>query len=395
MNISQLKVCALLYHVTARHIRSIYVDENNISTEYTVSNNEIILPKVELLKEELLDTVKIARGRTPRLQEFMKDWGKLLIPEKLTERLPDILVVIPHSFLHGIPIHLVCLENSGLPLWEECGISYCSSMTLFVQCTKRNYIRNVNLSNWEFDIARRTHTGCPSPETFFGGSADLLGDQETEFKRVVNDVRSFFEKKTKVNDQRPLSRDFAKVPFRRDYVDVVMLMAHGILDELNHMHSGILLYHNPNFVAINYVWRLSGPYEIRDLPQKDINARIKLNSKAEILTSAELALFEELSTRLVVLLACSSGSDKVVIGDEPASIAETYLKIGAPSVIAPGWDSHYPTSRKWIYRFFEGWVTLGLPKALAVQYAAQKMATDCPGVGYAQTGALCLRGDWL
>lgn len=118
-------------------------------------------------------------------------------------------------------------------------------------------------------------------------------------------------------------------------------------------------------------------------------------TRAEILTSAELEVDGRIDAQLVVLLACSTGWGRVLDGDEPASLAESFLHIGAPSVIAPMWDSDYGPTREWAQRFFEAWAGQGYPKALAARHATRELRDGSYADRPERLGALTLRGDWL
>jgi CHAT domain-containing protein len=111
-----------------------------------------------------------------------------------------------------------------------------------------------------------------------------------------------------------------------------------------------------------------------------------------VLTAAELETFGYSGTDLVCLLGCSAGSGRVLQADEPASLAETFLKLGSATVIAPMWDAHIEPSGAWITRFFEAWLREGKPKAFAARDAT---AEALRSYGPQLAGVLTLRGDWL
>ena len=80
--------------------------------------------------------MKVSRGRVPRLREFAADWGRDLLPAEVLASPPDVLVVIPHEFVHQLPLHLV-LADDGRALPLHSGIAYCGSIALFCRLTRR------------------------------------------------------------------------------------------------------------------------------------------------------------------------------------------------------------------------------------------------------------------
>jgi CHAT domain-containing protein len=96
---------------------------------------------------------------------------------------------------------------------------------------------------------------------------------------------------------------------------------------------------------------------------------------------------------LVLLLGCSAGSGRVLQADEPASLAETFLHIGASSVIAPMWDTDISATSQWAQAFAHSWVGTERPTALAAMDASRALSDD--GYGIERFGALTVRGDWI
>ena len=134
----------------------------------------------------------------------------------------------------------------------------------------------------------------------------------------------------------------------------------------------------------------------KSLDRRDVPLRLPPGETSplatEVLTAAELENFSYSRTELVCLLGCSAGLGRVLQADEPASLAETFLKLGSSSVIAPMWDAHIKPTRQWILRFLDSWLRDGKPKALAARDATGALL-DSYGPQFA--GVLTLRGDWL
>jgi CHAT domain-containing protein len=135
------------------------------------------------------------------------------------------------------------------------------------------------------------------------------------------------------------------------------------------------------------------PISFRDLPLRLVPPTVATASPTEVLTAAELEIDAAVAARLILLLGCSAGSGRVLQADEPASLAETFLHIGAVSVIAPAWASDVEATTRWVDAFADAWIGTDAPTAIAVRQATRQLIND--GYGLERAGALTLRGDWL
>jgi hypothetical protein len=400
MKASELNVAALTYLVTEEVIAGLHIAAGQPPTRFEVGSPVELFPRIEALRDELRSPRILARGSVPRLREFASDWGRRLVPEAVLAALPDVLVIVPHAALHDLPIHVVRVGDPPAPLGTRTGISYASSQTLFLRCVSRNPARKRDVRRWTFDEngAPRGHT---RPRRMVGGGADVLTSRHEDFLALVQQLVPFVDAKTSTifDTSFPFTRDAVKAAWRPTLApsDVLCVAAHGYVDPENHRMSGLMLQRGPG-ISLRPIPLHGGRYfDFRDLPLRGIPAGVRLapDAPVELLTAAELEIDALLETHLVALLGCSAGRGRVSQGDEPASLAETFLHIGAPSVIAPMWDADLTATREWIREFFSGWVERGYPKALAARYASQRMHASSGGDSPQKDGALTLRGDWL
>ena len=325
----------------------------------------------------------VARGRVPRLREFSEGWGRELLPGAAVES--DVVVVVPHAFLHDVPLHLVRVGPAGEWFGALVGVSYSSSRSLFVRCAKRN-------------SARRQGAHVNS---FTGGGTDVLSGNNEPFRELVRSVAGSFDADDVLlhgeNWPHIYTRSALKAAFRAEEpFDVVCVAAHGYTDPINHRMSGLMVEHDTHGLGSRKIPLHGGRYfDFRDLPLRRVPGTIRPATRTDVLTAAELEVDGHIDTQLVVLLACSTGWGRVLEGDEPASLAESFLHIGAPSVVAPMWDSDYDASRAWVQGFFDAWVDQGHPKALATRDVMQQMQEGPHADRPERIGALALRGDWL
>jgi CHAT domain-containing protein len=367
---------ALVYSVSDTSVTALYVDGAQ-RKQHRAGETRDLLPRIDELRGELRKTRVVARGRVPLLQEFTESWGRALLPEEVLATKPDVLVVIPHAALHDMPLHLVAAD-SGPPLGAQVGVAYASSISLLARCAARNPARE---------------NDAP-PRSLLGGGTDVASGESSAFREIAERLAGLFEEAVIFGDTWPFSRNSVKAAFRRDpQPDVLCVVAHGFIDPDNHRLSGLLVDRDEMGVGRRAIPLYGSYFDFRDLPLRDVPAAHATARAAEVLTTAELEIDGALSTHLVALLGCSAGWARLLQGDEPASLAQAFLHIGAPSVIAPMWDSDVRATRDWVERFFAAWVQDREPKAVAARRALAELHEL--GYGPERTGALTLRGDWL
>ena len=137
MNLADVRVGAIEYSVGNEFISARWYGPEGSIEQDELGPTRVFLPRAEQLRHELRDTMAIARGRVARLRDFAEDWGRDLLPARLIDSPPDVLVIVPHSFLHGVPFHLVKTGRDGKSLGSLVGVSYASSRSLFVRCASR------------------------------------------------------------------------------------------------------------------------------------------------------------------------------------------------------------------------------------------------------------------
>jgi CHAT domain-containing protein len=340
------------------------------------SSLDVVEP-VTLLREELNHITRAAGGGLPQLRAFTEDWGRALLAPALLSNPPDILILIPQGVLHDLPFHAV-LTDDGTPLGCRSGISYASSASLFVRCCDRGR-------------AARTRPAGDTPVR--GGGTDVYaeaGDQA--FAELAQAVAARIEGGSLGQQPFGFTRSALKSWAVEDEPpNVLCAVAHGYIDAEHYALSGLLVDPDPG--VSNRARRIYDRYySFRDLPLRSAPASEPLARPAEVLTELELELEPALPVELALLLACSAGAGVLVEGDQPASLAESLLRAGCASVIAPMWASHIDYVRTWILRFIDAWIDERRPKAIAAReaYRALPDAADVPD----RLGPLHLRGDW-
>lgn len=343
------------------------------------------------LRRELRNTQSVSDGMTPRLEDFSRHWGRALLPQEILARPPDVLVIVPTGWLHDLPLHLV--QCDGKPLGALSGVTYASSHTLFIRCAQRNVRRTGQPLN-EFDAGPQWR-GQRKDRGLTLAVADVSLPDDHLFEVVAQAVTEAFTGTDSVTVSRALisTAEMAGAD-QQEIPDVLCLVAHGWIDPENRLASGLLVMKDYGLNRyFNVAVAGNKSIRLRLLPFAEPPAGLEMARPAALLSAAQLEIFFECRQELVLLLGCSAGSGSLMRGDQPASLAESFLQCGAVSVVAPLWDIDVRSTARWAEYFLNAWHRGAMPKALAARYALR--ATAEAGVGLERVGALTLRGDWI
>lgn len=394
--VSDLKVTALEFVVTNSEIAGMWTAPDGERTYYPIGVTHELLPLIDALRAEMRDPMAISAGITPHLRAFAADWGCRFLPPGIAAAMPDVMVILPHAMTHDIPIHLIRTADQA-PLGVLSGITYASSRSLFVRTVERNQARRRDPTAWLADGRSPGPDHAPARSIISGG-VDVLGELNTTFAHTCRLVASHFDGERTVfeSGRFPYSRNSIKAALRRKPTpSVVCVMAHGWVDATNHRMSGLMVERDVGVVLRSIPLHGGRYFDFRDLPLRQPPYQVRDRPDIEIFTAAELEVDARIACELVMLLGCSAGWGRVLQGDEPASLAETWLKIGAASVVAPSWDAPIATVRAWTDEFLKAWVQLDMPKALAMRHAMRKLSDMGMADAPERLGVMTLRGDWL
>lgn len=390
MRVTDIRVGAVIYTLTASEISFMGLGGDGRRQLFTAGETRELIPKLGQLHDELSDGYAVARGSVPHLRDFIENWGRRLLPPATWLKDFDVLILVPQGDIHSIPLHMVRCDNE--PLGTRLGITYTSGLALMSRCMSRNPRRRDKSAGCYFE--NDSPAACePSALNAIVGGVDVLGQNNEFFKKIAAELAGCV--KGEVLDF--YSRISLKTVFRRpEMSQILCIVAHGYMDFNNHRMSGLLLAREQLGVLLRNIPLHGGRYfDFRDLPLRELPASIRPKMEAEILTSAELEIEGVLESEIVVLLGCSTSVGRLFPGDEPASLAETFLHIGASSVIASLWDVDLDFAEKWCRRFFEAWLNDHLPKALAFKKVMREMMEEQWRDKPARLGCMMLKGDWL
>lgn len=402
MRISDIRVDAIEIAMANPDVVGIWTRQSGERAHFRIGPLDELTPLIDELRAELRDPMSISSGRTPKLRAFAEEWGQKFLPPTFADDIPDVLVIISHGQSHDLPFHLIRIAlpggNDRPPLGVLSGVTYAGSRSLFIRNVERNPLRQRNLSEWTFDEADAA-SKPPVSRSFMAGGVDVLADMDEQFREICQRLAEKFEgERVLFTDPRyPFSRTAIKAAFRREpSPSVVCVVAHGWVDEKNHRMSGLLLARDQFGLALRAIPLHGGRYfDFRDLPLRRLPGQLTTTRETEVFTAAELEVDAEIDCELVMLLGCSAGWGRVLQGDEPASLAETWLKIGAASVVAPMWDAPLQAVRVWSDEYLDGWTRLGMPKALAMRHAMRQLYDGGLRDSPERLGVMILKGDWL
>jgi len=297
---------------------------------------------------------------------------------------------VPHGWLHDLPLHLI--RHDGRPIGTLCGIAYASSHTLFMRCTERNRRRESGDAG-TFDPAP-PWTVPPRNRAAIIAVADVSRANDEFFGIVANAVSGAFSPadpsqvvEAYVSTAELAGNDPQGSP------DVLCLVAHGWIDLEDRLASGLLVLEDTGLKKYFRVTADGKTFSLRLLPFAQLPVGLGESRPTAVLAAAQLEIFFECRQELVLLLGCSAGSGSLMRGDQPASLAESFLQCGAVSVVAPLWDIDVRSTARWAGAFLDAWHRGAMPKALAARYALSQLTAA--GIGIEKSGALTLRGDWI
>jgi hypothetical protein len=367
-----LSITGLVYLVTGSEVQVALVERHTYQWIKLCSVTDVLGP-IAQLRDELTNTKLVAYGLLPRLTRFARSWGRSLVPAAVLANPPDVLLIVPHALLHGLPLHLVQADN-GRALACCSGTSYASSPTLLLRCAARNPVR---------------HGAWPKGRSAAGGGTDVVREGEDELRSIAAEVLGEF--RAKADHPFGFGRIEARAALRQDN-RVVCIIAHGYIDTDQHGGSGILIDRDMGGFAGSQINIDGREFSRPDLPERDVPAEVDVNRPADLLTLGEIEMGDPTQAELTILLACSAGESDVMQGDEPASLAEAMLRLGSVSVVAPMWDCDSYFAHAWIRPFLSAWNRRGMPKAMAAREAFLALND---GSDVAELGPIHLRGDWL
>ncbi|KAK6513704.1 hypothetical protein TWF506_008143 [Arthrobotrys conoides] len=226
----------------------------------------------------------------------------LIDPIKSLTNPEDLLVLSPTGILHSIPFHALPIstdETSCTPLISRNPVVYVPSPSILRQCiAKLRMTRSTN------HLQSTLH---PHPSTLIGVKIDY----ETPDQKVTTSLQNM---STSLSQSQSTTTEI----LTHSSVTLQSFTASSSLTtDILHFH-GHMDYHDPRPLS-----------------------RYLVLADNEIITGRQLAdlKFPNGAAPLVTIIACLSGGQQILSGDEPVGIVPALLAAGAASVIATMWPT--------------------------------------------------------
>ena len=387
----------LAYSVTADRIRAVELGPER-TVEHDLGSSTAVLDRCDGLMEELRSPAALSQASPPQLCRFAKDWGRSLLPPQWLEQPPAVGIVVPNWLLHYLPLHVVTVD-SGLPLCTASGLTTCSSLTMLLRCLGRSTRSEDPSAEGLVDVF--VPEDAAPAGSHLAVAADALGHADLEWRQLAARLlrhAGFDSVDDEVLELHAFA-DLVSLALSRRFYEFVAIVAHGITDGLDPLASGMLLRQNPHGMALRRISVLGStqdedgiPYQLQGLPVTDLRAAVTPRFDVDMLTAGQLELTAHLECQLVALLGCSTGAPRLLAGDQPLSLAEMVLRIGAAAVVAPMWDVTMTAVEAWMTAYLSAW-----RRDLRSRAEAARLASDAlhrSGAPLQDVGCLTLRGAW-
>jgi CHAT domain-containing protein len=391
MRVTDVRAGLLAYFMGTDHVYCALHNGAGREQVFRLASCRDILPRLETLVEALEGSGTRAR-REQTLVEFARGWGRALLPPSDTIDGFDVLIIIPHGVLHGIPLHAIEPGGAGVPLALTHGITYAPSGTVFVRCVDRNAARRFDPAAWTFPCGNASDAP-PPPRRCRAAAIDVKYKRTREYEALARLFLDGFDER----QWRDAARTSIKPRRQGDGdADVICIVCHGHYDQRTG-HSGLLLAATPGsaretVIPIHY----GEAHAFRDLPFHDVPASVGVRDDCspEILSVDELMVGCSTDAQLVALIGCSTAAGQTGSADEFVSLSNQFLKIGAATVMASMWALDFDFARSWVPRFLHRWRDLREPKALAMRESMREELDNTPWP-ISEWAVPALLGDWL
>jgi CHAT domain-containing protein len=394
VRIADIRVGLLAYFVGLNDIFAVLADQDGRTKKFHLISCDRVLPFVDQLFGAVEGPCS-PQQRVAIFEDFSSGWGRQLLPSMDSLQPFDVLVIVPHFVLHGLPFHAIRLDDDGHFLGTHCGVTYSPSGTLFARCVDRNPARSVNLSKWQFGLnGEDSAFAPPSPRRCRASGIDVKFQNTAEYHRLAEIFTQTFAEGDLTTPERISIKPFPNVEIE---TQVMCVVCHGHYDSAVPERSGLLLASNPSYRGERQIRLHHGlHYSFRDLPFSYVPPEIvtRPDRFPEILTVSELKVECQSKAELIALIGCSTASGRIGSADEFRSLAVQWLNVGAASVLASLWPLDFDVAQRWIPGFLKNWVVRRQPKAIAWREALREE------IGLQRTpvsdwAVFALLGDWL
>jgi CHAT domain-containing protein len=302
-------------------------ESDAVAVPIGVSQEEVAEAAAKL--HQLFHPLRIHARRPERTTDmyWLKSLASRLL-DPIREHLDrcDQLVIAPHAELHLLPIHLLEPESHE-PLAVTHSITYVPNLSLYALLLRRQQREDGNA---------QPRAGCLSTAAVEDGEDAHACFREAPalFAELTNGKLL-----TGVNASKQAFVNFANSS------DLLFLSCHGRFDQTEPLRSSLLLSDG------------------RQLPTHIGNSHgLSSLSVREIIAA-------RIRSRLVILQACTSGTQTFAAGDEPTGFPAAFLLGGAAAVVASSWVVERNSAREFMKSLVERWTQSSCTIAQAMLHA--------------------------
>ncbi len=282
----------------------------------------------------------------------------------------DTLVLVPHGWLHYLPLHALKCED-GKYLIEKFKIVYSPSATVIKYCQDKNK-------------ARQNKNGANRDRNCLAFGVGIKSNKPIEHQLFHNEARYVAEEIFGARGECKIGVEASKKYFIENcnHKDVIHAACHGHFDELQPLESGLLFSNGTRLPIVN---------------RKDSTI---IEVPEDMLLTAEDIFNLELHADLVVLSACVTGVNENKPGDELIGLTRALIYAGTPSVIVSLWSVYSESTLELMKSFYKYWADpkQSFSKAEALQKAQLDMIHKSPDILWEHPffwAPFILVGDWM
>ncbi|MFJ2235186.1 hypothetical protein [Streptomyces sp. NPDC087859] len=100
----------LAYAVNLAVVRAADISAETTADVELCSTRDL-LDDVDALLSELNTSALLSRPVCRELERFASGWGRKLLPPSWLAEPPETCVLVPHAFLHELPLHLIRTDS--------------------------------------------------------------------------------------------------------------------------------------------------------------------------------------------------------------------------------------------------------------------------------------------
>ena len=188
----KLRTGILAYLVGRSHVYGLLRAPDGHTNVYRFLSLQDAVPLIDGMSAALNATCSEGVAET-LFRKFMDEWGQSLLPPASALANLDILTIIPHSIIHGLPFHIVKVKGCSEPLGLYCGISYAPSATAAARCARRNPMRRAELGKWTFPLANgQPEFAPPAPAKCAALANDVIYGAHERYLQVAEEFAARF-----------------------------------------------------------------------------------------------------------------------------------------------------------------------------------------------------------